>query len=29
LSALTAKILTARQSIKDDRAEALWACMYL
>jgi len=29
LSALTEKILTARHSVKDDRAEALWACMYL
>ena len=29
LSALTAHILIACQGMKDDRAEALWACMYL
>jgi len=29
LSALTAKILAARCSMSDERAKALWACMYL
>ena len=28
LSALTAKILGARGAMKDERAKALWACMY-
>ena len=28
LSALTAKILVARGTMKDERAKALWACMY-
>ena len=29
LAALTAKIFQARTNMKDDRAKALWACMYL
>ena len=29
LSALTAKILAARCAMSDERAKALWACMYL
>jgi hypothetical protein len=28
LSALTAKIMVARGTMKDERAKALWACMY-